>query len=80
MAFAMITSEGRVTIPKHVRERLGLRAGDRVDFAVEEDGSVRLRRVGSDVRELFGTIRADRHVTVEQMDAAIRRRGGEGTR
>jgi antitoxin PrlF len=33
---AKITSKGQITIPREVRRRLGVRAGDRVQF--EEDG------------------------------------------
>jgi antitoxin PrlF len=34
---AKITSKGQVTIPREVRRRLGVRAGDRLEF--EEDGN-----------------------------------------
>ena len=37
-----ITSKGQVTIPKKVRERLRLRSGDRLDFRVAEDGTIRV--------------------------------------
>lgn len=30
-----ISSKGQVTVPQEVRKRLGLRAGDRVEFVVE---------------------------------------------
>jgi len=33
-----ISSKGQVTVPIEVRRRLGLKAGDRVDFVFEEDG------------------------------------------
>jgi antitoxin PrlF len=33
---AKVTSKGQITIPREVRHRLGVRAGDRVQF--EEDG------------------------------------------
>ena len=35
-----ITSKGQATIPKAIREHLGLRPGDRVKFFVHPDGSV----------------------------------------
>jgi AbrB family looped-hinge helix DNA binding protein len=38
-----ITSKGQVTIPKVVRERLGLKTGDELEF-VEEDGVYRLKK------------------------------------
>jgi antitoxin PrlF len=33
---AKVTSKGQVTIPREIRRRLGVRAGDRLEF--EEDG------------------------------------------
>lgn len=37
---ATVTSKGQITLPKAVREALGLRAGDRVYFRVHEDRAV----------------------------------------
>ena len=39
-----VTVKGQVTIPKPVRDHLGLRPGDRVAFEVDADGAVLLRR------------------------------------
>ena len=38
-----LTSKGQVTIPKSVRDRLGLRPGDAIEF-VEEDHGYRLQK------------------------------------
>lgn len=73
MAIATLTSKGQITIPKSVRERLGLQAGDQLDFVVQEDGSVRLRRRKRSLLDLVGMIKTDRHVTLEEMDEAIAR-------
>jgi AbrB family looped-hinge helix DNA binding protein len=43
MAKTRITTKGQVTIPKEVRDRLGLRPGDELEF-IEEDGVYRLRK------------------------------------
>jgi antitoxin PrlF len=32
-----ISSKGQITVPLEIRNRLGLREGDRVEFVVEED-------------------------------------------
>ncbi len=43
MPISTITSKGQITIPKEVRDRMGLRPGDKIAF-VEENGSYVLRR------------------------------------
>ena len=43
MAKARRTSNGQVTIPKEVRERLGLRPGDEIEF-VEDQESFRVQK------------------------------------
>jgi antitoxin PrlF len=35
-----ISSKGQITVPQEIRRRLGLQAGDRVEFVVEEDRTV----------------------------------------
>ena len=44
MPKARITTKGQVTIPKGIRQQLGLRVGDEIDF-VAEDGVVRVTKV-----------------------------------
>jgi antitoxin PrlF len=39
----VVTSKGQVTVPKAVRERLGLKQGDRIEF-VSESGHTLVRR------------------------------------
>ena len=41
-----VTRKGQVTIPKPVRDRLGIDAGSKVEFEVAEDGRAFLRRAG----------------------------------
>jgi AbrB family looped-hinge helix DNA binding protein len=43
-----LTSKGQITIPQEVRKRLGLHAGDEVEFIAEEQRTV-VRRVPSKV-------------------------------
>lgn len=37
-----VTTKGQVTIPRHVREALGITPNSEVDFVRQEDGSYRL--------------------------------------
>lgn len=41
---ARVTRRGQVTIPKDVREKLGLREGTEVEFYIEDD-TLQLRKV-----------------------------------
>ncbi len=43
MTTAKVTSKGQITIPKQVRDRLGLRSGDKVGF-IEEGGVWRIEK------------------------------------
>lgn len=40
-----VTSKGQVTIPKPVRDRLGIKPGNAVDFRMDPDGRVVLLKV-----------------------------------
>lgn len=44
-----VTRNGQVTIPKPVRDRLGIKPGSKVDFDVAEDGRAFLHRVSKRV-------------------------------
>ena len=52
-----ITAEGRTTLPKAVREALGVGPGDRVRYFVV-DGEVRIRAVRP-IQHLFGVLAHD---------------------
>ena len=43
-ATATITSKGQITIPRDIRDRLGLHQGDELEFLVQEDGTTVIRR------------------------------------
>ncbi len=43
MPTATLTSKGQITLPRKVREQLGVRTGDPVDFVIGADGEIRVR-------------------------------------
>jgi antitoxin PrlF len=66
-----ITSKGQATIPKRIRDHLGLKPGDRVKFFIRPDGRVVIlpKRPAS---SLIGFLKYDGPpVTIEEMDEAI---------
>jgi len=66
-----ITVKGQATIPKPIREHLGLSPGDRVKFFVHPDGSVvLLPKVPASALRGMVKSRARRAVTTEQMTTA----------
>lgn len=72
MSVATLTSKGQTTIPKDIRERLGLKAGDRLRFMVNPDGTVTMVPLTLSVRQLRGILpRPERAATIEEMDEAI---------
>lgn len=74
MPGATVTSKGQITIPKPVREALGVRPGDRVAFRLGADGTVTVEAETVDLRALRGSIQPQmRGVSVQAMNAAIRR-------
>ncbi len=78
MPTAKLTTKGQVTIPKEIRERMGLRAGDELRFSLRDDGSAIVEPHKRDLRSLRGSVKPkDRQVSIEDMKDAVRSRGGE---
>jgi len=60
MQKATITSKGQLTIPKQVRERLGLKPGDRLAFDLDDDAILlRVEKLRT-LEELRGSLPAGR--------------------
>lgn len=45
MIVSRITSKSQTTVPRAVRDALGLKPGDSLAYAIDEDGTVRIRSV-----------------------------------
>jgi antitoxin PrlF len=75
VARGTVTSKGQITIPKEVRDQMGLKPGDRVDFIKDRTGRILLKPINTDFRSLKGIIKSPfkRPITLEEMDRAIAR-------
>ena len=70
---ATITTKGRVTLPKPIRDQLRLGPGDKIDFVLE-GGGLRVTPVTAPVTRLKGFVpKPAVPVTLEEMDAVIAR-------
>ena len=70
MIESSVTKKGQTTLPKPVRESLGLQAGDRVRYVIA-DGEVRILPVRP-ISRLFGALRHNGSaVTLEEMEQAV---------
>jgi AbrB family looped-hinge helix DNA binding protein len=77
MSTATITSKGQITVPKEIREALGVRPGDRLAFHARGDGTVVVEAETVDLMTLRGVLKPRRKgVTVEAMNEAVRRSAG----
>jgi antitoxin PrlF len=75
MASATVTSKGQVTLPKSVRDRLGIEAGDRLEFVESEQGFLVIAAT-RDIRSLKGIIgKPNKPVAIEAMNSAIEKMG-----
>ncbi|MGH2865792.1 MAG: AbrB/MazE/SpoVT family DNA-binding domain-containing protein [Solirubrobacteraceae bacterium] len=68
-----ISEKGQITVPKPLRERLGIRAGDRLEF-IEEHGHLVLRKTADrdPVAAAYGILSLD-----QSTDEALRALRGE---
>lgn len=66
---ATLTSKGQTTIPKEIRDRLSMKAGDRMTFTLMPDATVLMRVKSRRVAELAGVLRKKgrKPVPVEQL-------------
>lgn len=71
--YATLTTKGQLTLPKEIRERLGLDAGAILDFQLQPDNTITARHVQPDARRIRGLLKSPHAapLTVEQMDEAV---------
>lgn len=74
MPTATVTSKGQITVPKEIRDHLGVEPGDRLSFQIGSSGEVIVEPETVDVRSLRGMLkRRGRRVSLRDMELAIRR-------
>ena len=67
-----VTTKGQLTIPKEIRERLGLNKGGNVSLTLEDDNRVVLSPKRVRLRDLAGILgKPPRSLTLEEMDDVI---------
>jgi AbrB family looped-hinge helix DNA binding protein len=70
---ATVTDKGQVTVPKEIRDRTGIAPGSRLDFEVQDDGTLRVRVLNRGAANLFGLVQraGSKPRSIEEMDAGI---------
>jgi antitoxin PrlF len=56
MAIGTLTSKGQTTIPKEIRDGLGLRPRDQIHYTLLPDGTVIMRAKKRSVVQLYGAL------------------------
>jgi AbrB family looped-hinge helix DNA binding protein len=66
---ATLASKGRTTIPKEIRESLGMKPGDRMTFTLMPDGTVVIRLKNKSITDLAGVLhkRGRKALSVEDL-------------
>jgi AbrB family looped-hinge helix DNA binding protein len=73
MPTATLSSKGQITIPQEVRQRLGLKTGDRVEFMYQPDGNVAIKTKKIPFERLRGIAKTNRRkpATLREIDEGI---------
>ena len=71
MSTATLTSKGQTTIPRDIRDALGLKPKDRIHYTLMPDGTVIMRAKTRSIVELKGVLHDPERkpLTIEQMQA-----------
>lgn len=56
MSETTLTSKGQVTVPREIRDRLGLASGDKLAFTLLSDGTVVMRAKRRRLADLAGSV------------------------
>jgi antitoxin PrlF len=70
---AMVSDKGQITLPKILRDRLGIRPGSRLEFRVAADGSLNVNVLATGSDALYGILAKPGEPirSVDDMNAAV---------
>lgn len=73
MPVATITSKGQVTIPKKIRDKLGLKPGDKLDFEIDKQGKIEVSAKKYSIEDLAGILHrpGQKAKTIEEMNEGV---------
>ena len=72
---AVVSEKGQVTLPKVLRDRLGIVPGSRLEFRVAPGGTLHVHLLATGAGSLFGLLArpGESARTLDEMDAAVTR-------
>lgn len=70
---AVVSTKGQVVIPRAVREKLGIHAGNELLFKVRSDGIIEIKLVVRSIDMFFGRCKRDNEspMSIGEIDEAI---------
>ena len=68
-----MTDKGQITLPKPIRDQLGIVPGSKLSFEVQPDNSLRVRVLARGSQGLFGllAVSGEKSRTLEEMEAGV---------
>ncbi len=68
-----VTDKGQITLPKALRDKLGIRPGSKVEFALQPDETVRMRVLARGSAGLFGLLAVPGEAarSLDEIDAGV---------
>ena len=70
---AIVSSKGQVVIPKFIRKRVGIHAGNELLFNIRSDGIIEIKPVSRSIEMFFGRCKRDKELpmSLQEIDRAI---------
>jgi AbrB family looped-hinge helix DNA binding protein len=70
---SVVSGKGQVTLPKGLRDQLGIRPGSRLEFQVADDRTLRVRVLPAGSEALLGLLarQGEAPVSLERMNEAV---------